>query len=106
MYQPCCLLPCCQGKLGELTKNSLPNLLHSSFWDVVYFIPFQAELALRAEEALEKSLKVEIDAMAKDADRLDGLVARAQAAIDKRQNVIELRQQQLADLGGSFRQLD
>ena len=36
MYQPCCLLPCCQGKLGELTKkNSLPNLLHSSFWDVV-----------------------------------------------------------------------
>ena len=71
-----------------------------------YFIPFQAELALRAEEALEKSLKVEIDAMAKDADRLDGLVARAQAAIDKRQNVIELRQQQLADLGGSFRQLN
>ena len=62
-------------------------------------------MALRAEEALEKSLKVEIDAMAKDADRLDGLVARAQAAIDKRQNVIELRQQQLADLGESFRQL-
>ena len=21
MYQPCCLLPCCQGKLGELTKK-------------------------------------------------------------------------------------
>ena len=63
-------------------------------------------MALRAEEALEKSLKVEIDAMAKDADRLDGLVARAQAAIDKRQNVIELRQQQLADLGDSFRQLN
>ena len=58
-----------------------------------------------AEEALERSLKIEIDAMAKDADRLDGLVARAQAAIDKRQNVIELRQQQLADLGGSFRQI-
>ena len=61
---------------------------------------------MRAEEALEKSLKVEIDAMAKDADRLDGLVARAQAAIDKRQNVIELRQQQLADLGGLFRLLN
>ena len=73
---------------------------------ISYYIHFQAELALRAEEALEKSLKVEIDAMAKDADRLDGLVARAQAAIDKRQNVIELRQQQLADLGGSFRQLN
>ena len=52
-----------------------------------------------AEEALERSLKIEIDAMAKDAERLEGLVARAQAAVDKRQNVIELRQQQLAELG-------
>ena len=31
MYQPCCLVPCCQGKLGELTKNSLQNLLNGSF---------------------------------------------------------------------------
>ena len=23
MYQPSCLLPCCQGKLGELTKKQL-----------------------------------------------------------------------------------
>ena len=21
MYQPCCLVPCCQGELGELTKK-------------------------------------------------------------------------------------
>ena len=83
----------------ELTQQS-----HFQSIAIFYCIPLQAELALRAEEALEKSLKVEIDAMAKDADRLDGLVARAQAAIDKRQNVIELRQQQLADLGGLCRQ--
>ena len=31
MYQPCCLVPCCQDKLGELTKNSLQNILCSSF---------------------------------------------------------------------------
>ena len=23
LYQPCCLLPCCQGKLGELTKKTV-----------------------------------------------------------------------------------
>ena len=55
---------------------------------------------MRAEEALERSLKVEIDGMAKDAERLNDLVARAQAAVDKRQNMIEIRQQQLAELGG------
>ena len=32
MYHPCCLLLCCQGKLGELTKlKSLKILLYSSF---------------------------------------------------------------------------
>ena len=36
MYQPCCLVPCCQGKLGELTKNSLQTLLYSSFCLLVH----------------------------------------------------------------------
>ena len=92
------------GPLVADASSRSPLIYLTSICSVVryiYFIPFEAELALRAEEALEKSLKVEIDAMAKDADRLEGLVARAQAAIDKRQNVIELRQQQLADLGRS-----
>lgn len=71
----------------------------SLLYIVVHYVHFQVGLTLRAEEALEKSLKIEIDAMAKDAERLEGLVSRAQAAVDKRQNVIELRQQQLAELG-------
>ena len=37
MYQPCCLLPCCQGKLGKLTKKQFTKptpqfiLGHSTF---------------------------------------------------------------------------
>ena len=31
MYQPTCLVPCCQGKPGELETHSLQNLLYSSF---------------------------------------------------------------------------
>ena len=27
IYQPCCLVSCCQSKLRDLTKNSLRNLL-------------------------------------------------------------------------------
>ena len=34
-YNPCCLVPCCQGMKGEL-KNSLQNLLHSSFCLLVF----------------------------------------------------------------------
>ena len=26
VYQPCCLLPCCQGKVGELSDKSVRNL--------------------------------------------------------------------------------
>ena len=29
-YELCCIVPCCQGKIGGL-ENSLPNLLKSSF---------------------------------------------------------------------------
>ena len=29
------LVPCCQGKLGELTKNSLQNLMYNSFCRLV-----------------------------------------------------------------------
>ena len=25
-YQPCCPVPCCSGKQGELSENCLPNL--------------------------------------------------------------------------------
>ena len=31
MYQPSCLLTCCQGKPGKLAKNCHPNLRNSSF---------------------------------------------------------------------------
>ena len=31
MYQPPCLVPCCQGKLGKLTKTSSQNLLYSYY---------------------------------------------------------------------------
>ena len=81
--------------MSKISANVFSSSLHT-----LYFIHFQVGLALMAEEALERSLKIEIDAMAKDAERLEGLVARAQAAVDKRQNVIEQRQQQLAELGG------
>ena len=32
MYQPCCLVPCCQGKLGELTKTVYKT------YSTVYFV--------------------------------------------------------------------
>merc|ERR1712088_108259 len=38
MYQPCCLVPCCQGKLGELANNSLQNLLYTSFCLLVKYL--------------------------------------------------------------------
>ena len=39
-YPFCCLVPCYQWKLGKLTKNSLQNLLYSSFCLLVPFSPF------------------------------------------------------------------
>ena len=61
MYQPCCLLPCCQGKLGEHTKNSLPNLLHSSFWDVVLRcgVPLTSNVTTKTCAPQEKNAKSE-----------------------------------------------
>ena len=38
MYQPCCLVPCCLGKIGDLTKSSLQNLLYTSFCLLVFHL--------------------------------------------------------------------
>ena len=48
MYQPCCLLPCCQGKPGELAKNYYPNLRNSSFCPLVH----TADAAHQIEEGV------------------------------------------------------
>jgi hypothetical protein len=54
---------------------------------------------LRAEQAFQKSLIKEIETSAKETGKLINLVARAQAAVDKKQNVIELRQKEKAEIG-------
>ena len=36
VYLPCCPVPNCPGKQGELSGNSLPNLKNSSFCLPVY----------------------------------------------------------------------
>ena len=39
VYQPCCLVPCCHGKPEEHAKNSLQNLLYSSFCHLLVTLP-------------------------------------------------------------------
>ncbi len=55
--------------------------------------------ALKAEQAFENSLRQEITSLSKESERLRELVARTQAMVDKRQNVIELRQREQKELG-------
>ena len=47
VYLPWCLPPCCQGKLGELSENSLQNLLYEAFCHLVLAWPVMLPPAVR-----------------------------------------------------------
>ena len=52
MYQPSCLLPCCQGKPGELAKNCYLNLRNSSFCLLVFLSVTQILISRGVSELL------------------------------------------------------
>ena len=68
-YQPCCPIPCCPGKRGELSENCLPNLtVQFILGRSIHFVTIMCASTYILPQVVSKFAKDDVDGVLKRAN--------------------------------------